>query len=101
MRKTKLSSKTHRKQSPSLQNQLWIYRKRMGFSQKDVASLLGHKTTSHVSDYEQGKRLPGLETALKLEIILRVPVAFLYGELYEELKQSLRKTEERLKFDPL
>lgn len=74
-----------------------MYRKRMGYSQRYVALLLGHKSVSPISDYEQGKRLPSLETALKLELVLRVPVAFLYQGLYGELKQKIRQKEEHLK----
>ena len=68
----------------------------MGFSQKRVALLLGHKTTTHVSDYERGRRLPSLKTALKLEIILRIPIAFVYGEQYNILKRNIREVENRL-----
>ena len=84
--------------NPSIRhpNYLWIYRKRMGFSQKRVALLLGHKTTTHVSDYERGRRLPSLKTALKLEIILRIPIAFVYGEQYNILKRNIREVENRL-----
>ena len=69
----------------------------MGYSQKTVAILLGHKTTTHISDYECGRRLPSLKTALKLEIILRIPIAYLYGETYNTLKRNIRQIEARLK----
>lgn len=84
-----------------IKNHLWLYRKRMGFSQKQVALLLGHKSTWPISDYERGKRLPTLTTALKLEIILRVPVAFLYQDLYGNLKRKIRATEESPQFKNL
>lgn len=84
-----------------IKNNLWLYRKRMGFSQKQVALLLGHKNTVHISDYERGGRLPGLKTALKLELILRVPVAFLYKDMYEDLKREIRRAEETLQLKPL
>ena len=64
----------------------------MGYSQKDVATLLGHKTATHVSDYERGVRLPSLETALKLETILCIPIAFLYRDLHLQLKHAIQKT---------
>ncbi len=65
----------------------------MGFSQKRVACLMGHSTTTHFSEFERGRRLPNLETALKLEIILRIPVAFLYEERYAHLKRQIREAE--------
>lgn len=77
-------------------NQLWRYRKRMGFSQRQVAALLGYSSPTRLSHYERGGRLPNLVTALKLEIIYRVPVAFLYPEHYARLKAVIREKEERL-----
>ena len=70
----------------------------MGFSQKRVARVLGLRRTSVLSRYERGVRAPGLINALKLEIIYRTPVAFLYGRLYRELKDEIRKREERIKY---
>ena len=66
----------------------------MGFSQKQVARLLGHRDTSMVSHYEHGRALPPLAAALALEIILRVPVAFLFPVMYDDLKHHIRKMEE-------
>lgn len=69
----------------------------MGYSQAYVASLLGHKTASHISDYERGIRLPSLATALKLEIVLCAPVAFLFRDLHLDLKEDIRCQREALK----
>ena len=49
-----------------------------------------------VSRYERGNSLPPLETALALEIILRVPVAFLFPNLYEQIRSRVRADEEVL-----
>lgn len=84
------------KQKPQ-PNQLVLYRRRMGFSQKHVAQLLGHKDASLLSHYERGRRLPTLLTALRLEIVYRVPVAFLYRDLYEELREEIRAQEEEMR----
>jgi transcriptional regulator with XRE-family HTH domain len=78
------------------QNRLLLYRRRMGFSQKHVATLLGHKDTAMVCRYETGSSLPPLLTALKLEIIYRVPVAFIYGGIYDAMREKIRKQEETL-----
>jgi transcriptional regulator with XRE-family HTH domain len=66
----------------------------MGFTQKQVARLLGHRDTSMVSHYEHGRSNPPLPVALSLEVILRVPVAFLFPQLYDEIKQRIRRAEE-------
>ncbi len=76
------------------QNNLILYRRRMGFKQKQVARLLGHRDTSMISHYEHGRALPPLAVALGLEIIYRVPVAFLFPRMYDELKKQIRAKEE-------
>lgn len=68
----------------------------MGFTQKQVARLLGQRDTCMVSHYEHGRAVPPLPVALALEIILRVPVAFLFPHLYDDIKQRIRRTEETL-----
>ena len=78
------------------QNNLILYRKRMGFTQRQVARLLGHRDTSMVSHYERGRSLPPLMVALGFEIIFRIPVAFLFPTLYDELKAQIRTKEESL-----
>jgi transcriptional regulator with XRE-family HTH domain len=75
-------------------NELLVYRRRMGFSQKQVARLLGHRDTSMLSRYEHGHSLPPLLIALELEIIYRAPVAFLYVSLYKRLKEQIRSMEQ-------
>jgi transcriptional regulator with XRE-family HTH domain len=75
-------------------NNLILYRRRMGFTQKQVARLLGHRDTSMVSHYERSRALPPLAVALGLEIVYRVPVAFLFPAMYDELKRQIRTVEE-------
>ena len=68
----------------------------MGFTQKQVARLLGHRDTTMVSHYEHGRSFPPLPVALSLEIIFRTPVAFLFPGLYDETKLRIREAEERI-----
>jgi len=75
-------------------NGLVVYRRRMGFSQKTVAQLLGHKDATLLCMYERGRILPPLAAALALGIILRVPVEFLFPGLYDDLKSRIRQQEE-------
>ena len=67
----------------------------MNFSQEHVAKLAGYLTPSEISRFEHGERLPGLIMALKLEIIYRTPIAFLYQDLYLRLRDTIREKEER------
>ncbi len=80
-----------------IKNSLWAARQRMGFSQKSVARALGLRRTSVLSRYEHGERIPGLVNALKLEIVYRMPVAFLFRDLYSNLKNEVREREERMR----
>jgi transcriptional regulator with XRE-family HTH domain len=67
----------------------------MGFTAAHVAHLLGQQDTSAVSDYERGEHTPSLVNALRLGIILRVPVEFLFPALYDGLRNQIRAEEER------
>lgn len=78
------------------QNKLDFYRRRMRFSTRHVAHLLGHGDTSVFRRFERGERMPTLPSAFRLGIILRVPVEFLFPDLYDALKAEIRAEEERL-----
>ena len=83
------------------QNKLVIFRRRFGYSQRQVARLLGLKGTSMLSRYEHGQSLPPLPVAFSLGVILRVPVEFLFPGLYEILRDRIRAEEERMRpFQP-
>lgn len=79
-----------------ISNRLMLYRKRMELSQKQVAAILGINNVAVLSHYERGTSLPSLQRALGLEIVYRVPVAFLFPELYEEIKAKIRERESRM-----
>lgn len=66
-------------------------RKRSGLSQKTVAFLLGRKFTDEISRYEAGQRVPTVQTALKLEIIYRVPIRLLFYQAYQSCLWQIRE----------
>ena len=68
----------------------------MKFSQGHVARLLGHKDSSAWSNYERGEHFPSLANALRLGIILRVPVEFLFYGLHDQLRDQIRAEEDRI-----
>lgn len=76
------------------ENNLVLYRRRMGLTQKRVARLLGQRDATMLSHYEHGRALPPLAVALSLEIVYRTPVAFLFPGMYEDLKLRIRTEEE-------
>lgn len=77
-------------------NRLWLYRKKMGYSQQMVAQLLGHKSPARICDYEQGKIIPSLETALKLAVILGTPIRELYFNLFGQWQQEINHQKTKL-----
>ncbi len=79
--------------TPRHHNDLLVYRERMGLTQQHVAKLLGLRNTTLLSKLEQGHRLPTLHVALKLAVVYRVPVDFLYSRLYGALRDVIRRRE--------
>lgn len=67
----------------------------MGYTQREVAQLLGFRTAAHISDYERGKRLPKLETAIRMEVVLCAPVAFLFPDLRRRAMDAVRAEREQ------
>jgi DNA-binding XRE family transcriptional regulator len=78
------------------QNRLDLYRRRMTFSTSHIAHLLGHRDTATFREFERGERLPSLINAFRLGIILRVPVEFLFPDLYDGLREDIRAREEKM-----
>jgi DNA-binding XRE family transcriptional regulator len=81
---------------PTTTNKLWIARKKAALGQKVVARLLGHRSTSPVSEYETGRLLPSLRTALKLAFIYNTPIAELYPALAREIADEIDSTRRSL-----
>lgn len=77
-------------------NDLLLVRRKHGLSRKQVAALLGYKSTSTVARIEQGKLIPPLRVLLGLEILYRTPIAYLYPQLYAALREELRAKESSL-----
>jgi DNA-binding XRE family transcriptional regulator len=84
----KTSTPTHKR---AVTNRLWRYRKERQLFQKDVARLLGHKTLSLVSEWENGRKTPTLDSALMLAHILKAPVEALFADRALELRSKIDK----------
>ena len=85
-----------KKENKQLPNNLDLYRRRMTVSQERLIRLLGHDDSAMWSDWERGKHLPSLANALRLGIIFRIPLEFLFYALHDELRAQIRAEEERL-----
>ncbi|HEY6803878.1 MAG TPA: helix-turn-helix domain-containing protein [Pyrinomonadaceae bacterium] len=70
-------------------NYLRRFRRRAGFSQKEIAFLLGAFGKDEVSKHETFARKPRLATALLYERLFGVPLRELFAGVYEEALQAL------------
>lgn len=77
-------------------NDLLRYRERLGFTQQHVAAALGLRDATVISKLERQQRLPRFDTALKLSVMYRVPVEFLFSRLYEQIRQETRDREDQM-----
>ena len=77
-------------------NYLFRLRRIRGYSQKQLAALLGLRAPKAVSAFEQGRRLPPVRTAMLLEIVLGTKLSEIYVDLYRELGLQAVRREDRL-----
>jgi transcriptional regulator with XRE-family HTH domain len=70
-------------------NHLRKFRKQMGLTQLEVASLLDITSAKRIVLWEQGKAHPGMLNLFKLSIIYHTFPHELYPECYHYLKESL------------
>lgn len=80
--------------SPDMEDQplstyLRTYRQRTGFTQPEVAFLIGGMDGKVVSRHERGERRPALHTVLKYALVLDVAVVDLYEGLSTEIQAEI------------
>jgi transcriptional regulator with XRE-family HTH domain len=81
-----------------LANHLWKYRHRMGYSQSDVAEIMGFSNSSQICQWEKGVMMSSLENVIKLSVLYRAPVLFLFYPWYTAIKKELRDREEEWRY---
>ena len=69
---------------------LRLARRKAGYTQRDVAHLLGAQQSA-VSDLERGRVLPGVREIVTLSLIYGRSFESLFGELMQEARKSLRQ----------
>lgn len=72
-------------------NHLYKQRRIRGLRQKQLARLLGYRSTSMISRFESGTAFPSLTTAILLELALGVRIAEIYINLTDQLKAQIIK----------
>ena len=82
--------------SHKLSNYVRMYRRRIGLSQDEVGFLLGKKSSAHISRYEHFCRVPNLESALALSVVLQVAPRELFAGEYRKIAEEVCEQAERL-----
>ena len=72
-----------------LPNYIRTHRKRAHLTQREVAFLLGSKTSAHVCRHERLEQTPNLQTLLAYEILFHTPVRNLFGGVHQDVEQKL------------
>lgn len=72
---------------PKLNNYLKTFRKTRGFTQREVAFLLGGHNAAKVSRYERSRRIPSLETIFVYETILGISAHELFAGIKERAER--------------
>ena len=88
----------------SLSQYLHTHRLRSALSEQELANLLGLKSASTISRFENGLRSPTIEAALACQILFDVTPAELFPKLYANVEEAvMRKTHvlyQKLQGDP-
>lgn len=77
-------------------NSVLHYRERLGFTQEQLAYIVGCKHSRRIRRIESGGVMPSSVIVLRLAAALRVQVEYLYKATYDELRDEVRATEERM-----
>lgn len=80
----------------SIPNCLRRYRKARGLNQREVAEIMGLKSSSIISRWEKGICLPSSFNIFKLAVVYRTMIDALFIDQLRALKVNLHKKEEKL-----
>ena len=75
----------------SYPNHIRRYRMEKGWTQRQLAYILGYHSVSSLAHLEGGHKLPSLRTAIKLEAALQRFIGQLYPRLYERLRAPVAR----------
>lgn len=78
------------------QNYLFRLRRIRGYSQKQLALLVGLRIRKPVSDFEMGRRLPPLRVAMAFEVVLGAKLSEIYPDLYHDVGLQAVAREDQL-----
>ncbi len=82
--------------SKNIPNSLRKYRRARGLKQKEVAEMLGLKSSSMISRWEKGAVLPKTLNLFKLAALYRTMVDGLFIDLLKAVKADVLRREDRI-----
>lgn len=77
-------------------NRLRLCRLERGYTQAQVAKVLGMKGTDLISEWENGVRFPSLVSAFKLAGFYKVYVEAFYFDLFDKLRAEVAARAEKV-----
>ena len=91
------------KEFTKIPNRLRKYGKIRGLSQRRVAAILGVKSASRISNWENGRSIPNLRDVIRLSILYRTLIDGLFIEHVRTLREEIRANEENwsMKITPM
>lgn len=75
--------------SSSIHSYIRTHRRKWALTQKELAFLLGRKSSAHISKLEQAKRSPTVDVILACKILFGVSSGQLLPKLYEEVENEV------------
>ena len=70
-------------------NQIRRYRKRRGYTLKNLAKIMGVLNQGQINQWENERKTPTLDNALKLSATLDCPLEILYLERFNAIRKEL------------
>src|SRR5712691_1660459 len=71
------------------QSRIRLLRRRAGLSQRDLAALLGYRSHSQISRYENGRRVPSVDELLQIQVVFGVVPSGVFPHLHERAAQTV------------
>ena len=79
-----------------LVHHLRSYRKSIGLSQHELASLLGCRSGAKVSRYEHFQRVPSIQTGIAYEVIFHEHLRSLFPGMYAKVESNVARHARKL-----
>lgn len=75
--------------SSHVHNYLRTHRRKWALTQKEIAFLLGRKSSTQVSRLEQGKRIPNMDIVLACEVLFGLMPRSVFPKLYTDIEEAV------------